>query len=315
MTSRNIDSRLDPAMRAALAETARLQGGRKTDWSDLPAMRKGYEAERGHWNAGGPELAVVRDLAIAGPHGEIPLRLYRPTDARSLPVLVYLHGGGYVLGSIETHDRVMRLLALKSGAAVLGVDYRLAPERRFPAQLEETAAVLDWLAAEGAAQGLDPKRFALGGDSAGAHLALGITLMRRNSVRQPKALLLYYGAFGLADSGSMRLFGNNAAGLTRADMAFFYASYFGDGPPIEDSRLDCLSADLAGLPPAFILAVELDPLRDDSLTLAALLEDAGVPHRLRRYDGVLHGFIHYSRTVSLAMRALDEGAAALQDWL
>ncbi|MGE3969060.1 MAG: alpha/beta hydrolase fold domain-containing protein [Dongiaceae bacterium] len=315
MSARSVEARLDPAMRAALAETARLQGGRKIDWNDLPAMRKGYEAERRYWNGGGPELARIHDLAVAGPEGPIPLRCYRPTAAPALPALVYLHGGGYVLGSIATHDRVMRLLAEKSGAAVLGVEYRLAPEHRFPVQLEETAAVLDWLAREGPAQGLDPSRFALGGDSAGAHLALGTTLMRRAAPAQPKALILYYGAFGLADSRSMRLFGRNAAGLTRADMDFFYASYHGDGPRRADPRLDCLSADLAGLPPAFILAAELDPLLDDSLTLAALLEEAGVAHRLRRYDGVLHGFIHYSRAVPLAMRALDEGAAALRDWL
>lgn len=316
MTSREIEARLDPAMRAALAESAsRLQGARKIGWDDLAAARAAYAAERGYWNTDRPELAAVRDFKVAGPHGEIPLRLYRPTAAPTLPLLVYLHGGGYVLGSIDTHDRAMRLLALKSGAAVLGVDYRLAPEHRFPAQLEETAAVLDWLAADGAAAGLDAGRFALGGDSAGAHLALGTTIMRRAGFAQPKALILYYGAYGLADSGSMRRFAGNSTGLTRADMEFFYASYSGDRPLIDDPRLDCLSADLAGLPPAFILGVELDPLLDDSLTLAALMEDAGVPHRLLRYDGVLHGFIHYSRAVPQAMRALDEGAAALRDWL
>jgi acetyl esterase len=311
----DIEARLDPEMRAAVAESARALGGAEVDWQDLAAARRTYLTERGYWNADRPELAAVQNDTLSGPHGPIPIRLYRPSESGMLPVLVYLHGGGYVLGSLDTHDRVMRLLALKSGAAVLGVDYRLAPEHRFPAQLDETAAVLDWIDAHGASLALDRRRVALGGDSAGAHLALGAALQRKSAGPALKALLLYYGAFGLADSASRRRFGVAASGLSRADLAYYDASYLGGPAPMGDPRYDCLAGELAGLPPAYILACELDPLLDDSLALAALLGDAGVAHRLVRCDGVLHGFLHYSRLVPKAMRALDEGAAALETWL
>lgn len=315
MNGPDIEARLDPEMRAALAESARALGGIEVDWTDLAAARRAYLAERGFWNADRPDVALVQNHLVPGPHGPIPVRLYRPVVGELLPVLVYLHGGGYVLGNLDTHDRVMRLLALKSGAAVLGVDYRLAPEHRFPVQLEETAAVLDWIATAAASVELDRRRLALGGDSAGAHLALGAALARKPTATKLKALILYYGAFGLADSASRRRFAVAASGLSREDLAFYEASYLGGPTPQGDPRFDCLSGDLAGLPPAYILACELDPLLDDGLALAALLGDAGVPHRLHRYDGVLHGFLHYSRIVPKAMRALDEGAAALKDWL
>lgn len=314
MSGPDIEARLDPEMRAAMAESARVLAGVAVDWKDLAAARRAYETERSYWNADKPDVAMVRDHVLPGPHGPIPVRLYRPVAEGLLPVLVYLHGGGYVLGSLDTHDRAMRLLALKSGAAVLGIGYRLAPEHRFPVQLDEAAAVLDWIAAHGASLELDRRRVALGGDSAGAHLALGAALQRKPADAPLKALVLYYGAFGLGDSLSRRRFGTAASGLSRADLAYYDASYLGRPAPMGDPRYDCLAGDLAGLPPAYILACELDPLLDDSLALAALLGDAGVPHHLRRYDGVLHGFLHYSRVIPKAMQALDEGAAALKDW-
>jgi acetyl esterase len=258
----------------------------------------------------------VQNLEVPGPHGPVPVRIYRPRPGNApLPVLVFVHGGGYVLGSNDTHDRVMRLLALKSGAAVLGVDYRLAPEHRFPAQLEETAAVLDWLQAEAAAVELDRTRVALGGDSAGAHISLGVALERKGIAPALKALILYYGAFGLADSESRRSLGIVETGLSRDDLDFYEENYLGGPVPRGDPRYDCLAGELSGLPPSYILACELDPLLDDSLALADGLDAAGVEHRLARYDGVLHGFIHYSRAMPKAMQALEEGAAALRDWL
>lgn len=302
-------------MLAAVAESQRLYGAEAVDWTDLPAARAAYERERRFWNREGPALHEVRERAIPGPHGRVALRLYFPTAARPLPALVYLHGGGYVLGNLDTHDRVMRILAERSGWAVVGVDYRLAPEHKFPVQIDEAAAVLDWLAAEGPAQGIDARHLAMGGDSAGAHLSLGCAIAREG--RQPalKGLLLYYGSYGLTDSASMRLCANDLDGVTRADMAFYRASYLRSPADLEDIRFDCLAADLGGLPPVFVLAVEQDPLHDDSLALAGLLTEAGVPCRLLRYSGVLHGFLHYSRVVPKSMQALEDGAAALRGWL
>jgi acetyl esterase len=311
----DIKDRLDSEMLAALAESQRLYAGEILDWRNLPAFRAAYERERRFWNREGPSLPEVRDLSIPGPHGPIPLRLYCPSRNELLPALLYLHGGGFVLGNLDTHDRIMRILAARSGAAVLGVDYRLAPEHKFPVQLDEIAATLEWLAGHGAELGIDAKRLALGGDSAGAHLSLGTAIAFLGKSPQIKALLLYYGNFGLIDSMSMRLCANDLDGVKPTDLAFYRDCYLRSPSDHEDPRLDCLSANLAGLPPAYLLALELDTLRDDSLTLAALLGRAGVPCRLTRHDGVLHGYLHYNRVIPKAMQALEEGAAALRDWL
>jgi acetyl esterase len=311
----DIKDRLDSEMLAALAESQRLYAGEILDWRNLPAFRAAYERERRFWNREGPSLPEVRDLSIPGPHGPISLRLYRPSRNDLLPALLYLHGGGFVLGNLDTHDRIMRILAARSGAAVLGVDYRLAPEHKFPVQLDEIAATLEWLAGHGAELGIDAKRLALGGDSAGAHLSLGTAIAFLGKSPRIKALLLYYGNFGLTDSMSMRLCANDLDGVKPSDLAFYRDCYLRSPSDHEDPRLDCLSADLAGLPPVYLLALELDTLRDDSLTLAALLGRAGVPCRLTRHDGVLHGYLHYNRVIPKAMQALEEGAAALRDWL
>ena len=294
MSGADIEARLDPEMRAALAENAKAVAGWEAELRDLAAARLAYARGRNHWNADRPAVARVQNQLVPGPHGPIPVRIYRPVaDSRLLPVLVFVHGGGYVLG----------------------IDYRLAPEHRFPAQIEETAAVLDWIQTQAASVELDRGRVALGGDSAGAHISLGVALQRKARLPVLKALILYYGAFGLADSDARRRLGVAETGLSREDLAFYEASYLGGPVPRGDPRYDCLAGDLRGLPPAYVLACELDPLLDDSLELAEGLAAAGVPHRLRRYDGVLHGFLHYSRVVPKAMQALDEGAAALKDWL
>jgi len=311
----DVRGRLDPEMLAALAESQRLYGGEIVDWQNLPAARNAYERERRFWNREGPALAEVRDFSIPGLYGAIPLRLYRPGREGVLPALVFLHGGGLVLGSLDTHDRIMRILAARSGAAVLGVDYRLAPEHKFPTQLDEIAASLDWLASDGESVGIDAAHLALGGDSAGAQLALGTAIAFKGKTPRIKAMLLYYGSFGLTDSMSMRVCANDLDGVKPSDLAFYRNAYARGPRDREDRRMDCLSADLSGLPPAYILALELDTLRDDSLALAELLGRAGVPCRLTRHDGVLHGYLHYSRMIPKAMQAIEEGAAALRDWL
>jgi acetyl esterase len=311
----DIRRRLDPEMLAALTESQRLYGGEIVDWRNLPVARGAYERERRFWNRDGPDLAEVRDLSIPGPHGAIPLRLYRSSRDGLLPALLFLHGGGFVLGNLDTHDRIMRLLAARSGVAVIGIDYRLAPEHKFPTQLDEVATTLEWLRSDGSNAGIDATRLALGGDSAGAQLSLGTAIAFKDKAPRLKGMLLYYGSFGLKDSMSMRVCANDFDGVKPSDLAFYRNAYLNGPQDYEDLRLDCLSADLAGLPPAYILALELDTLRDDSLALAELLDRAGVACRLTRLDGVLHGYLHYSRVIPKAMQAIEEGAAALRGWL
>ena len=315
----DIVPRLDPEMAAALNQSRRLdmdlaaKRGGPIAPGDIAGQRAAYDHERAFWNEIKPALAAVDPVEIPRPGGGVRCRLYRPGTGGKLPALVYLHGGGWVLGSLDTHDRIMRLLAEKSGAVVLGVDYRLAPEHKFPAAYDDALAALQHLLREGAGFGIDPARLAVGGDSAGANLALATCLQLDAHERVAvKIQLLYYGTFGLADSASRRAFGNETDGLTKAGLDFYRDCLLRSPADAEDMRYDCLSSDLRGLPPAFIAATDLDPLLDDSRALAQLLEVAGVAHELIVYEGVLHDFLHLSRMVSKSVQALDAGAAALR---
>jgi acetyl esterase len=276
---------------------------------DIARRRAAYAHERAFWNALPVELAATEDLAVEAAGLVTPLRLHRPHDALAGAALVYLHGGGFVVGSLDTHHRIMRLLARHAGVTVIGVGYALAPETRFPRQLEQIAAVVEQLPAR---CGLDPARIALAGDSAGAHLALATTLGLRDRSVRPAALLLYYGSYGLRDSASRRLYGGPWDGLGAEELAFYRQCYLRGPEDARDPRYDLLAADLAGTPPCFIAPCALDPLQDDSRALAALLEEQGTPAELRVYDGVLHGFLHLSRMVDLSVRAIEDGARFLR---
>jgi acetyl esterase len=306
--------RFDPQMIQVQAESQRLNAGRAAPAADdVAGLRAAYAHERAFWNAIKPPLAAVETLSLPGPGGSIACRFYRPALAHSLPALVYFHGGGWVVGSLDTHDRIMRLLAEKSGALVLGIDYRLAPEHKFPAPHEDALTALRHVIRHGRDWGIDTSRLAVGGDSAGANLALaaclGLDTAERAAVRQQ---LLFYGCFGLTDSGSIRACNDAVYGLTGADMDRYRAHLMRSAADLADPRLNNLAANLAGLPPALLAAAELDCLLDDSRAMAARMASAGVPHKLTIYPGVLHGFLHYSRMLDVAMHALDDGAGALR---
>ena len=314
MSGLDVRRRFDPQMARAAAESQRLYADLPPAGpDDIAAQRALYNHERAYWNAVKPPLAAIEPLKIPAPGGDIPCRLYRPSKAPLLPALVYLHGGGWILGNLDTHDRIMRLLAEKSGALVLGVDYRLAPEHKFPTAHDDALAVLRHALRRGQELGIDPGRLAVGGDSAGANLSLAACLCLEPAERAAiKLQLLYYGSFGLRDSASLRAYGGESYGLSRAEMARYRAQLIRTPADLVDLRLDNLSADLGGLPSAFIVAAGLDPLLDDSRALADLMSEAGVANTLTIYPGMLHGFLHYSRMVDAAMLALDESAAALK---
>lgn len=294
--------------------------------NDLPshpvaAARLGYQRERRHWNAFPAEVAKVEDLAFDTGHpgvvpaetsGRVKLRLYHPAPESRRPLVIYLHGGGYILGDLDTHDRIMRLIARESGWAVLGVDYTLAPEAKFPTQTMQITAVAENLAAILEGRSVDSARFAFAGDSAGANLSLSTTLeLRERGGQLPVGLLLYYGGFGLKDSASRRLYGNRWDGLQEREMEAYQTAYCRRPEDRDDPRYNCLKADLAGLPPCFVAFAPLDPLRDDSLALAEGLALDGVRCELKRYEGVLHGFLHYSGVEPKALQAIRDGAAFL----
>lgn len=207
----------------------------------------------------------------------------------------------------------MRLLAREAGVTVVGVDYALAPETKFPRQIEQLDAVIELLVAE-ADEGR--QALALGGDPAGAHLSLATTVVRRSAGRPlPSALPLLYGVFGLRDSAARRLWAVPDSGLDAAKLAFFDQCFLPGPEARADPRYDLLANDMAGLPPCFVSAVSLDPLHDDAMAFAALAREAGVPVDFRLYAGVLHGFLHLSRNVPKAMQAIRDAASFLRQHL
>ncbi|MEQ8828650.1 MAG: alpha/beta hydrolase fold domain-containing protein [Alphaproteobacteria bacterium] len=323
MGKMDIRPRLDPQMAAALeaeariaAETVARHGLENADPKDLTAARLQYNANRAYWNTDAPVMAESQDLLLPGPYRDIPARLHSPVQrgAEPAPVLIYLHGGGWIVGNLDTHDRIMRILAQKSGCCVLGVDYHLAPEAKFPQPQDECCAAADWVLQHGAEYGLDPNRIALAGDSAGANMSMTVLMHLKNQGRigAVGAALLYYGSYGLRDSASRRLWGGAEDGLSAADLAFFRECLFEDQAEMLDPRFDILANDLTELPPLFVLEVAMDPLADDSRALADAVLEAGGQVDYRRAEGVLHGYLHMSHSVDAAMDALSDGAAFLR---
>jgi acetyl esterase len=263
-------------------------------------------------------VAEIRGLAVPRPHGDaIALRLYRPigTDtAATLPGLVFFHGGGWVIGGLETHDPLCRHLANASGCAVVAVEYRLAPEHKFPAAVEDAWRATCWVAAAAASLGIDSGRLAVGGDSAGGNLAAVTSLLARDRGGPALAyqLLLYPPLDCAGSHASHRRFGEGYL-LTQATMRWFAAQYL-RGP--EDAANWCASplqaADLAGLPPAFVLSAGFDPLRDEAIAYARRLRRDGVDVQHHHRPDQPHGFLLMGRVVRAAPVEVDRIGAALR---
>ena len=308
------DDDLPPDMRrfqqwlaAAYAQHAAL------DSVSLPEARLIAERVRAPLTQGGPTMVHTRELQVDTPHGPVRVRVHVPTAAAVHPALVYMHGGGWVFFSIDTHDRLMRELAARSGRAVIGVDYARAPEARYPVAREQATAAWRWAHANAATLGLDAERIALAGDSAGANLALGTALLLREAGERPDALLLNYGVFCDDDSTeSFTRFDGPGYNLGRDEMRGFWNHYLGPAGDPGDGLAMPLRADLAGLPRTCVLVAECDVLRDDSLALATRLREAGVPLALQRHPGAVHSFLEAVSFSELAERALAESAAWLR---
>ncbi len=261
-------------------------------------------------------LARVEDLTLPGGDGQPrPVRLYAARmleDGNPLPTLLYFHGGGFVVGSLETHDSLCRQLALRSGGAVVALDYRLAPEHPFPAAWEDAWAALQALHAQGPALGLDPGRIAIGGDSAGGTLAAA-TALRARDEGLPLALQLLVtpGIGDRADSGSRRLFANGFL-IDAATVQWFFDHTIPRHLRHDPRFAPGEAADHEGLCPALLVLAECDPVVDDGIGYADRLRLAGVPVDLEIFRGVTHDFMKMGRVLPEALQALDRAAAALQ---
>jgi acetyl esterase len=302
--------RLHPEVRALL-EMMDAQGATPLELQD-PVEARGARLEPMKLLGGQPDqLNRVEDLSFPGPGGDIPLRLYAAERGGLRPALVYFHGGGFVFGNLDTHDAVCRALAKESGAVVISVDYRLSPEHKFPVAVDDSYAATVWVAANAEKLGIDARRIAVGGDSAGGNLAT-VVAMRCRDAGGP-ALAAQVLIYPVTDSssletGSHREFGEGYF-LTSAGMEWFTGHYLTSADQKRHPEVSPLLApNLSGLPPALVITAEFDPLRDEGEAYANRLKEAGVPVTISRYPGMIHGFVSMRGVLAGGRQAIQEAA-------
>ena len=287
-------------------------GAPPVEESTVPQAREGL---RGFVDLQGePEdVAAVREAAVPGPAGEVPLRVYTPAGEGPFPVVVYFHGGGWVIGDLDVVDRPCRTLANATGAVVASVDYRLAPEHPFPAAFDDCYAATSWVAAHADELGGDPARVVVAGDSAGGNLAAAVAIAARDRGGPPLAgQLLVYPATDLDFSRPSYRENHEGYLLNTASVQWFWAHYLGAADPGDDPRAWPMRAeDLTGVAPAFVATAEYDPLRDEGEAYADRLRAAGVPVVLQRYDGMIHAFFWALGAIPSGRRLVDD----LAGWL
>jgi acetyl esterase len=307
---------LDPQARVLLDQLA--AAGRPPIWeATLADARLGWEAlvALGTGGASAP-VASVENRTIPGPNGEIPVRVYAAEGSGPRPALVWFHGGGFVIGSLDSYDSLCRDLVVGSGCSIVSVDYRLAPEHPFPAGVDDCYAATEWVAKNAGQLGIDPTRLAVGGDSAGGNLACVVTQMARANGGPDIAfqLLVYPGTDWDMDAPSMQ---ENGSGylLERESVRWFRDQYLTSADQEDDWRASPLRAEsLAGLPPALVITAEFDPIRDYGERYAERLKDDDVAVTLHRYDGMIHGFVSVPGLLDAGRAAIAECAVALRSF-
>ncbi len=260
-------------------------------------------------------VAKVVDMEIPGPGGDIPVRFYYPQGEGPFPAVVYFHGGGWVICDLESHDPVCRMLANRSEAVVMAVDYRRAPENKFPAAVEDAYMAACWLVENAESVDVDPARVAVAGDSAGGNLATVVALLAKEHGNPPLVFqLLVYPITDYYSPGTPS-YEENAEGyyLTKKDMIWFWNNYISEASHATSPYAAPLRApDLSGLPPALIITVEYDPLRDEGEAYAKRLQEAGVSVKLSCYNGTVHNFFRLGGVIEQGNQAMNEAGAALK---
>ncbi len=302
---------LDPQAKLMLDQLAALN---LPDFSTLTPeeARKQFDATR--LPLPPIEIGGVENRSVPGPEGEIPIRIYTPEGTGPFPVLVFFHGGGWVIGDLESHDALARKLALEAGCLVIAIDYRLAPESKYPAAAEDCYAATCWAAAHAAEIGGDPGRIAIGGDSAGGNLSAVVAQMARDRSGPDLCFELLVYPVTNHDYSTLS-YAENAEGyfLTRSSMEWFWNHYLSEASEGQNAYASPLRADsLAGLPPALVITAEFDPLRDEGEAYAEKLRQAGVPVTCTRYDGQIHGFFSFFQLIDSSKEAVQEAAGCLR---
>ena len=307
-----IDPEISTFIDSVVTEGRRLVAGRTLDW---PARREIVEQVRHPWCEGGPVPARTEEIHADTRHGPVRLRIHDPAPGTAKPTLGFLHGGGWAMFSLDTHDRVMRELAARAGFAVVGIDYALSPEARYPVALEQVVDVVRWLQANGEKHGLDADRLALGGDSAGGNLTTGAVLMLRDAGeghRIAAALNYYAGYTPDCSPHSRRRYGTDQDMLTAHEVDTFWNHYVSRPADRNAPYAHGLLAELEGLPPFFIGIGECDVLAEQNLAMAGKLLASGVDVDVKLYRGAPHSFIEAVSVSSIARQALEDGAAFLR---
>jgi len=284
----------------------------------IPQARQIAEQVRAHWAQGGPTMARTSENQIPLDDGStVRIRVHDPHQDGAHPALVYLHGGGWTIFSIDTHDRLMREYAARANIVVIGVDYSMSPEVRFPRALDETIAVIGWLRTNGPTVGVNPERIALGGDSAGAAMTIGACVALRDGgqANAVQAMLLNYGAYDASCSNaSHERYGQGGYMWDPGEMAAFWRNYLGDTPPTHP--LACpIHADVSGLPPAFSAIPDRDIMYEEAMDMAEKLRAVGVPSHVAVYAGATHSFLEAVSVAKIADRALSDASRWLSDTL
>lgn len=279
-----------------------------------PERRRVIEEIRAPWATGGPAMARTTEVTAPSRHGPVRLRIHDPKGEGALPALIYIHGGGWTVFSLDTHDRLMREYAARAEVIVVGVDYALSPEVKYPVALEQIVDATRWLKDNGAEWNIDTARLAMGGDSAGANLTVATALTLRDAGEGDviSAMVLNYGAFDVETSEESRSrFGGPGYMLGSDEMDVFWDNYLRDDRDRADPLVCPLRARLEGLPPAFLVIPECDLLTEQSLIMAERLHAAGVSADARVYEGATHSFLEAVSIAEVADRAFADTA----DWL
>jgi acetyl esterase len=285
------------------------------EMGSVAEARSAYDALMLEMGGRPAPIGEIVDRTIDGPAGRLRVRIYRPPSgvARLLPAILYFHGGGWMMGSLEGYDLVCRYFCARAGCVLVAIDYRLAPEHKFPAAIDDAVAAFRWLARDAVGLGVDPARIVMAGDSTGGNIAAVAAQLLRHEARPPCLQWLMFPATDLAfDSASYRSCGEGFM-MTRAAMEWFRGHYLRDLSEIDDPRASPLrAADLAGVAPALVFTNGIDPLRDEGHAYADRLVAAGVKTIHREFDSLIHGFIGLRGVIQAAARAMDDMVAGLR---
>ncbi|MCH2548766.1 MAG: alpha/beta hydrolase fold domain-containing protein [Alphaproteobacteria bacterium] len=299
--------KVHPQQAAALKKNIEIVESLGGAGETLYEIRESTNKARSIWNKGGPDMDVQQDKSIAGPFRDVPMRLYKWKNKPNLPIFLYLHGGGFKLGNQLSNDRQMREIAKEWGGAVISCDYVHVPEHSFPDPVIEITAVVEWLSKEAKGWGLDGNSIVIGGASAGASVSFGVAF--ELCTRRPNLIKGVVSIYGVLDdnlnSDSMNELGNGDFIFDVNYVSQVYSDYV-QSSDRNDPRAFAVKGDVTSLPSAFIAAAELDPIRDDSIKLAKIMEEKGHPHYLKIYPGVMHTFFTQSNMIDQAKICISD---------